>query len=146
VIRLVQINQDALPGEPVPETTPQSREVLTANASMYRRSGFEPPWVAYLVVDNERCVGTCAFKGAPRDGRVEIAYFTFPQYEGRGLATEMVKSLVAIARAQTPGITVAAQTLREENASVHILAKLGFRRVGTVQDDDAGPVWEWHLA
>jgi RimJ/RimL family protein N-acetyltransferase len=113
---------------------------------MYRRSGFEPPWVAYLVVDNERCVGTCAFKGAPRDGRVEIAYFTFPQYEGRGLATEMVKSLVAIARAQTPGITVAAQTLREENASVHILAKLGFRRVGTVQDDDAGPVWEWHLA
>lgn len=145
MIRLVQINQDALAAEPVPEATPLSREVLAANASMYRRSGFHPPWVAYLVIDKGRCVGTCAFKGAPRENRVEIAYFTFPQYEGQGLATQMAEALVDIARAQIPGITVTAQTLREENASTHILAKLGFQRVGTVENEEAGLVWEWHL-
>lgn len=145
VIRLVQINQDALAAEPVPDA-PLSREVLAANASMYRRSGFHPPWVAYLVVDKRRCVGTCAFKGAPRENRVEIAYFTFPEYEGKGLATQMAEALVDIARAQIPAITVTAQTLAEENASTHILAKLGFKRVGTAEDDEAGLVWEWHLA
>jgi [ribosomal protein S5]-alanine N-acetyltransferase len=145
VIRLVQINQDALPAEPVGEVTPLSREVLAANASMYRRSGFDPPWVAYLVVDKQRCVGTCAFKGAPRENRVEIAYFTFPEYEGQGLATQMAEALLNIARAQIPGIIVAAQTLPTENASTHILAKLGFTRVGTAEDDEVGLVWEWHL-
>ncbi len=145
MIRLVQINQDALAAEPVPEATPLSREVLAANASMYRRSGFHPPWVAYLVIDKGRCVGTCAFKGAPRENRVEIAYFTFPEYEGQGLATQMAEALVDIACAEIPGITVTAQTLREENASTHILAKLGFQRVATVEDEEAGLVWEWHL-
>jgi [ribosomal protein S5]-alanine N-acetyltransferase len=146
MIRLVQINQDALAAEPVPEATPLSRAVLAANASMYRHSGFHPPWVAYLVVDKERCVGTCAFKGAPHENRVEIAYFTFPEYEGQGFATQMAEALVGIARAQIPEITVTAQTLREENASTRILARLGFKRVGTVEDDEAGLVWEWHLA
>jgi ribosomal-protein-alanine N-acetyltransferase len=145
VIRLLQIYQDAFPAEPVPELTPLAREVLAANASMYRRSGFQPPWVAYLVVDQGRCVGTCAFKGAPRKNRVEIAYFTFPEYEGHGLATQMADALVDIARAQIPGITVTAQTLPEENASTHILARLGFKRIGTAEDEEVGLVWEWHL-
>jgi hypothetical protein len=57
----------------------------------------------------------------------------------------MAEALVGIARAQIPGITVSAQTLREENASTHILTKLGFRRVGTVEDEEAGLVWEWQL-
>lgn len=145
MIRLVQINRDAVAAEPLPESTPLVQEVLATNASFYRRSGFEPPWVAYLVMDRGHCVGTCAFKSAPRENRVEIAYFTFPLYEGRGLATQMAEALVAIAPAQVPGITVTAQTLREENASTRILAKLGFKRVGTMEDDEAGLVWEWHL-
>ena len=112
---------------------------------MYRRSGFHPPWVAYLVIDNGRCVGTCAFKGAPRENRVEIAYFTFPECEGQGLATQMAQALADIARAQIPGITVTAQTLPVQNASTHVLTKLGFKRVGTAEDDEVGVVWEWHL-
>lgn len=42
-------------------------------------------------------VGTCGFKSSPDQGRVEIAYFTFPDFEGRGLATAMAGELLAIA-------------------------------------------------
>jgi len=145
VIRLVQIDVEARPAEPV-EESPIAREVLTANAAYYSRTGFEPPWVAYLVVDEEgRCVGTCAFKGPPRDGRVEIAYFTFPQFEGAGFATQVVEALLKIARTKEPGLTVAAQTLTEDSASTHILEKFGFRCIGTVDSPEDGPVWEWRL-
>jgi RimJ/RimL family protein N-acetyltransferase len=58
----------------------------------------------------------------------------------------MAEALMDIARSQIPGITVTAQTLPEGNASTHILAKLGFKRVGTAEDDEVGLVWEWHLA
>jgi RimJ/RimL family protein N-acetyltransferase len=57
----------------------------------------------------------------------------------------MAQALVDIARAQIPGITVTAQTLPVQNASTHILAKLGFKRVGTAEDDEVGLVWGWHL-
>jgi RimJ/RimL family protein N-acetyltransferase len=43
----------------------------------------------YLVLENDTIVGTYAFRSPPRNGEVEIAYFTFPEFEGRGFATEM---------------------------------------------------------
>ena len=144
VIRLVQIDAEAHPSEPV-EESPLAREVLVANASYYQHAGFKPPWIAYLVTDGDRCVGTCAFKGPPRDGRVEIAYFTFPQYEGEGFATQMVDALVKIAHTEEPEVTVAAQTFTQDNASTHILEKFGFRCIGTIDSPEDGLVWEWRL-
>ena len=44
-------------------------------------------WDGYFVVDTEmrEVVGSCAFKGQPtEDGTVEIAYFTYPDFEGKG--------------------------------------------------------------
>jgi RimJ/RimL family protein N-acetyltransferase len=76
---------------------------------------------------------------------VEIAYFTFPDHEGLGIATAMARELIRIARAALPDVVVTAQTLPEENASTHILRKLGFAQAGIAHDDDAGEVWEWHL-
>ena len=90
-------------------------------------------------------VGTCAFKTPPNEEGVEIAYFTFPEHEGRGVATRMAKRLVEIAEIE--GVRpVRAQTLPEENASTSILKKLGFKCVGPVQHPEDGTVWEWRLA
>jgi RimJ/RimL family protein N-acetyltransferase len=113
---------------------------------MKRLTGFVPPWIGYVATSAGHAVGTCAFKAAPADGRVEIAYFTFPEFEGRGIATAMATQLVALARAHRPGVIVAAQTLPERNASNAILEKLGFKRAGTAIDAEAGEVWEWRLA
>jgi RimJ/RimL family protein N-acetyltransferase len=88
-------------------------------------------------------VGGCGFKGAPADNRVEIAYSTFPDFEGRGLATQMARHLVDIALVTSPGITVAAQTLPEENASTTILRKLGFVFKETLIHPEDGQMWEW---
>ncbi|NSW55547.1 MAG: GNAT family N-acetyltransferase [Armatimonadetes bacterium] len=120
-------------------------EVLEAFRNMYEQVGYTPPWVGYVAREAGNSVGTCAFKGPPADGRVEIAYFTFPQYEGRGVATRMASTLVNIAREADPTLTITARTLPEQNASTRVLSKLGFMLAGTVEDPEDGSVWEWVL-
>ena len=104
------------------------------------------PWIGYLALDGETGAGTCAFKDVPRDGVVEIAYYAFPDPEGRGVATAMARELVAMARAEDSGLAITARTLPAPGASTRILEKLRFVRVGTVDDPEDGPVWEWRLA
>ena len=103
-------------------------------------------WGAYLGVeeDSRQIVGTCSFKGAPNGaGEVEIAYYTFPPFEGRGYATQMARRLVEIAF-ETPEIDlVYAHTLAENNASTSILKKLGFRFDRESTDPEDGAVWRW---
>ena len=143
-IRLVAITQSGEPGEAI--ALPSGiAEVMSATAAMYQSSGFEPPWIGYLAISEGSIVGTCAFKASPTHGRVEIAYFTFSGYEGRGFATAMAKHLVSIAKAERTGIVVTAQTLPVRNASNNILEKLGFKLAGRTTDAEAGEVWEWHL-
>jgi RimJ/RimL family protein N-acetyltransferase len=55
------------------------------------------PVLAYVAVKDGRPLGTCGFMSPPVDGRVEIAYFTFPGNEGQGIATAMATELVKIA-------------------------------------------------
>jgi RimJ/RimL family protein N-acetyltransferase len=114
-----------------------------ANADLYRRVGFVPPWVSYVAVDDGCAVGGGAFVGPPRDNSVEIAYFTLKEFEGRRYATRTATELVAIARNANPGIVIRAFTLRESNASTKILQRLGLKVFGEAKDPDAGDVWEW---
>ncbi|MFM7231585.1 MAG: GNAT family N-acetyltransferase [bacterium] len=122
-------------------------EALVANcratADLYRRVGYFPPWVGYVAVVENRGVGGGAFVGPPKDGYVEIAYFTLDHEQRKGYASHTASSLVAVARAHDPRIGIKAFTLKEENASTRILRSLGFSIVGVAQDADAGEVWEW---
>ena len=104
------------------------------------------PWGAYLAADPVRgvVVGTCAFKNVPDAGRrAEIAYFTFPGFEGNGYATAMASALIALARRAAPDVVVIAHTLPEANASGSVLGKVGMRRTGEVMDPEDGLVWRW---
>lgn len=103
------------------------------------------PWGGYVAEANGVQVGECAFKSAPINGQVEVAYHTFAEFERQGFGTEMARELVAIARRTDSSLVVIAQTLRETNASTRILAKLGFTCHGTVYHPEDGEVWEWHL-
>ena len=142
-MELIAILQDGVPERRVQGPPAQAQEVLAGTAQMYAAVGFVRPWIAYLAVEGGACVGTCAFKSAPRDGRVEIAYFSFPGNEGRGVATRMAAALVEIARATDAQVAVAAQTLPEESASTEVLKKLGFEHVDTLEHPEDGTVWEW---
>ena len=144
-MRFVPIAKEGSPAEDVGALPNVANEVCTATARLYEANGFLPPWIGYLVLSDDVLAGTCAFKTPPREGTVEIAYFTFPGFEARGLATGMARELMRIARDAYPGIEFMAQTLPVENASNSILRKLGFQFAGTVDHEEEGRVWEWRL-
>ena len=144
-VRLVPIDVDGKPSERALILPAVAEGVCVTTAALYKKVGFQPPWTGYLAVSDMAVVGTCAFTSAPRAGKVEIAYFTFPGFEARGIATEMARSLIGIARAALPTIAITANTLPEENASTAVLRKLGFELHGTVDHPEDGKIWEWRL-
>ena len=144
-MELIPITISGAPARPAPELPEAAREALAGTAMLYRETGFDPPWIGYLTVDGGVCVGTCAFKCAPSADSVELAYFTFPGHEGRGLATRMCLELIALARTAQPGIAITAQTLPERNASTRVLEKTGFRLDRELDHPEDGLVWEWRL-
>lgn len=144
-IRLIEIGPDGRPVEELP-LSEMVRSVGDSTVGVYQKTGYVRPWIGYLAEREGRVVGTCAFKSPPQEGRVEIAYFTFPEYEGKGVATQMARRLVQIARDADRGIGIVAQTLPQECASTSILRKLGFHRNGVAHDDEVGDVWEWKMS
>jgi [ribosomal protein S5]-alanine N-acetyltransferase len=118
------------------------KEVCASTIALYPQGTPELPWAGYLAEEKGVIVGTCAYKSPPVSGEVEIAYFTFPEHGGRGVATRMAQHLVDLAAEN--GITrIRAQTLPEKNASTRILEKLGFILVGPAHHPEDGEVWEW---
>jgi RimJ/RimL family protein N-acetyltransferase len=145
-LELVAITQDGELAKPAALVSPQAAEVIEGTTQLYRKVGYEPPWVGYLAFEDSTCVGACGFKSPPQNNRVEIAYFTFPGHESRGVATRMASELIRLALEKMPDVRVAAQTQPEENASTSILKKLRFRLVGSVEHSEDGLVWEWLLS
>ena len=143
-MRLVSIPRDgnvSLSGITLPEV---AASVVASTVQLYARRGYVEPWVGYLAIEGGNCVGGCGFTAPPAGGVVEIAYFTYPDFEGRGFATRMAQGLISIAQASDPSVRVIAHTLTEENASNHILKKLGFAFTGTVDHPEDGKTWEWN--
>ena len=79
------------------------------------------------------------------DGTVEIAYFTYPEFEGQGCATGMAKKLVELAIGSAAIRRVIAHTLPEKNASTRVLEKVGMSLLGEVMDPEDGRVWRWQM-
>jgi [ribosomal protein S5]-alanine N-acetyltransferase len=117
--------------------------VVASTVQLYARRGYVVPWVGYLAIEGGNCVGACGFTSPPAGGVVEIAYFTYPDFERLGIATRMAQRLISIAQEADPSVRIIAHTLTEENASNHILKKLGFAFAGTVDHPEDGKIWEW---
>jgi hypothetical protein len=145
-LQLISIDRSGSPSDRCPHLDEVATGVCAATARLYEKVGYVSPWLGYLALFNERVVGICSFTAPPASGKVEIAYFTFPEFERRGLATSMARELVILAKATEPGIIVTAQTLPQRNASTRILEKLGFAQMRTVVDPEVGEVWEWELS
>jgi [ribosomal protein S5]-alanine N-acetyltransferase len=145
MMELIEITEDGKLEKSLAFLPSLAEDIMQATAQMYAKHGYTPPWMGYLAVENGRCVGTCAFKGPPQNNRVEIAYFTFPEEEGRGVATRMAHTLIAIATQASPAITLAALTLPEENASTAVLRKHSFQFISELEHPEDGRVWEWQL-
>lgn len=125
------------------------RMIVAMTVANAQRKNPPPAYGGYLAADAQtmQLVGCCGFNGGPNDaGEAEIAYGTFPPFEGRGYAKAMARALVH--RALDAGAPhVIAHTMPEVNASGSILRGAGFVQTGTViADPEDGPVWRWELS
>jgi len=76
-------------------------------------------------------VGSVGFLGAPDEvGMVEIGYSVLPEFQGRGIAGEMVGALVRWAFEHQEVRCVEADTEPTNIASWSLLARLGFSPLG----------------
>jgi RimJ/RimL family protein N-acetyltransferase len=121
------------------------QQVISATIDMYTSIGFHKPWVGYLVVDSDVIVGAAGFNGVPENNEVEVSYYTFQEYEGKGYATFACRELIKIAKSHNPGVVIFAKTAPEENASTRILSNNGFVYQKVVQDHEIGDAWHWEL-
>jgi RimJ/RimL family protein N-acetyltransferase len=108
-------------------------------------------WYAVRAADADgpaAVVGAGGYFGPPTaDGVVEIGYSMTPEWRGRGYATELARALAARAAA-FPGVrTVIAHTTDANAASVAVLARSGFVRVGAgAEPDSVRFVYRGHAA
>lgn len=121
------------------------QEIFKSYPDYYYKVGYNPPWIGYFVIRDGIVVGVGGFTGQPKDGKAEIAYGTFKDYEGQGIASFTCKQLIAIAKTTDPEIIIWAKTAPEKNASAKILERNGFKFTGIVQDEEIGDAWEWML-
>ena len=122
---------------------PDCNEHLQMTIDYFNKIGYQPPWIGYYARHDGELVGSAAYKGQPIDGKVEIAYGTFERFRQQGIGTQIARKLTELALAFDPSVEITARTLPEDNFSTRILAKNGFKWIGTVEDPDDGEVWEW---
>lgn len=142
-MNLTPIGLGGIPQSHVGDLPAEAAGAMEATAGLYERAGFVPPWICYIATQDGRAVGTCGFTSSPIGGRIEIAYFTFPGFEGRGIATAMVARLISIATRCDPSVALIARTLLDRNASHRVLERQGFTCLGTVEVPEDGTVLEW---
>ena len=120
-------------GASVPKTWPPDnlKDVLGYFYGLYKE---HPEWEGWLTwyavrIDNDYQIlcGGIGFKGPPdKRGMVEIGYSVLPEFQGEGLATEMVAGIVQWAKHQ-PGVRqIEAETTIDNRASVRVLEKNNF--------------------
>jgi ribosomal-protein-alanine N-acetyltransferase len=122
---------------------PECAETLPMTVMYFASIGYVPPWIGYFVSLDGQIVGSAAFKGRPKNSRVEIAYATVPAHQNRGIGNLICRKLIEIAHDADPTVIITARTLREPNYSTRILKTNGFELAGTVSDPEDGKVWEW---
>jgi ribosomal-protein-alanine N-acetyltransferase len=106
-----------------------------------------PDWFGHLVIEGEsqQMVGICSLKGPVVEGTVEMVYFTFSGFEGRGIGTAMARFTLDRAIVLQDVRRVIAHTAPEHNASTRILEKIGVRFMCEEMEDGVA-VWLWQVA
>lgn len=139
-LRVLQLQEDKK--DKIFEST-ECQSLLEIYENYYPKIGFNLPWVGYLVVRQNQVVGSCSFIGQPVCGKVEIAYWTFKEFERQGVASFACKELISISQRADPKVIITAKTAPEHNVSTKILVRNGFIFTEIVQDEEIGDAWLW---
>ncbi len=140
ILRLITLNEDKTNEA---YASADCQLLLNMYNDFYPKIGFTIPWVGYFVVRQGKIVGSCGFVGQPKNGKVEIAYWTFKEFEGQGIASFACKQLVTITYQTDPSLNIIAKTAPARNASTRILENNNFVFTEIVQDEEIGDAWLW---
>lgn len=125
--------------------TEEVNQLIEMYRGFYPKIGFVLPWVGYFILKDKMVLGSCGFVGKPENNTVEIAYWTFKEHEGNGIASFACRKLINIAQSAEKEIIITAKTAPEKNVSTRILEKNNFIYKRVVQDKEIGDAWLWEL-
>jgi ribosomal-protein-alanine N-acetyltransferase len=130
-------------GASIPVSWPPEnlRDVQNLFLDMYNEHPQWQSWLTWYAVKVDAIepilCGGIGFKGpADKSGMVEIGYSVLPEYQGEGLATEMVKGIVRWAHRQLSVKIIEAEVKTENIASIRVLEKNSFVRIGVGLEDN----------
>lgn len=121
----------------VPSTREQSWSRMLRLAGMWHHMGFG--FLAIVEKESSRFIGEAGFLEARREmepsieGTMEVGWALMPSAHGRGYATEALTALIGWAAAHFPGKPMSCIISPENEASLRVAAKLGFRETVRTQ-------------
>ncbi len=133
-------------GSPAPSGWPEFPAALGFTIDRLTTHPQEGEWWMHFFLVNGLLVGSGGYVGPPRKGEVEIGYEIAGEFRNRGYAAEAVRGFVNFALSDANVRAVVAHTLAEKNASNSVLARVGFKCVAELANDEVGRVWRWALA
>lgn len=131
-------------GALVPEAWPPDsvRDVLGHFSRLYKEHPEWEGWLTWYAIriddDYRTLCGSVGFRGPPDErGTVEIGYSVLPEFQGEGLATEMVAGVVQWAERWPEVEQIQAETDTDNRASIRVLEKNSFIYLGGGPEPDA---------
>ncbi|WP_027665312.1 GNAT family N-acetyltransferase [Rhizobium leguminosarum] len=121
----------------VPSTREQSWSRMLRVAGMWHHMGFG--FLAIVEKESGRFIGEAGFLEARREMEpsiertMEVGWALMPSAHGRGYATEALTALIGWAETHFPGKPMSCIISPENQASLRVAAKLGFRETARTQ-------------
>lgn len=130
--RFSQLLEAIIPAAWPPES---ARDALPLFLDLTRKNPDWVGWLGWYAVlgsgsDRVLCAGA-GFKGPPdASGMVETGYSVLPEFQGQGIAVEMVTELARWVLDQPGVCRIEAETTPDNLASCRVLERIGFVRAG----------------
>ena len=80
-------------------------------------------------------VGTIGFRSGPSEGFLEVGYTVSPDHQGKGIASDALRQLIAISVKSDPELGYKARVFSSNAASIKVLERAGFIFNGHGKDE-----------
>jgi ribosomal-protein-alanine N-acetyltransferase len=87
-------------------------------------------WAITLIGDNKLIGTVCYWNIEPGKNKAELGYELLPEYQGKGIMTEAVEKVIAFGFEQMKLERTVAEPRGDNNRSIKLLEKMGFRLSG----------------